>query len=288
MKRILVTGKSGFIGSCFAAHLAGFGADYTVDTISVRGDGWKQADFSKYDCILHAAGKAHVGYKDEEADEYMRINRDLTVAVAEKAKKDGVKQFIFLSSIIIYGAAAKAGNTRVITAETVPSPENAYGQSKLEAENGLRALESGDFRIAILRLPMVYGEGSRGNFSLLKKYARFLPVFPKSCGRRSAIYVENLCEFIRLAVENRLAGTFCPTDAEPVTTPRMLCAIRGAAEKKTCLCRIFDLPVRLIGGMGIMRRIFGGLEYERSLTETDMNYRLYTLEQGVERSIKGA
>ena len=121
MKQILVTGKSGFIGSCFAAHLSGFGDDYSVDTISVRGEDWKNADFSKYDCILHAAGKAHVGYKDEEADEYMRINRDLTAAIAEKAKRDGVKQFIFLSSIIIYGAAAKAGDTRIITADTAPS-----------------------------------------------------------------------------------------------------------------------------------------------------------------------
>ncbi len=286
--RILVTGKSSFIGNCFAKHAAEFGDRYHVDMISVRGDEWKKVDFSKYDCIVHAAGKAHVGYKDEDAAEYMSVNRDLTAAVAEKAKAEGVPQFIFLSSIIIYGAAAKAGHTRVITADTAPDPENAYGRSKLEAEDALRKLASADFSVAILRLPMVYGRGSKGNFSLLRKYAALLPVFPALCGRRSAIYVENLAEFIRITAEDRKNGTFYPTDDVPVTTPAMLRAIRAANGKRTLLLKIFDPFVRLIGGMSVARRIFGGLEYDVSLTGNTTDYRIYTLEQGVERSIKEA
>lgn len=286
--RILVTGKSSFIGNCFAKHVSAFGDKYQVDMLSVRGDEWKNIDFSVYDCIVHAAGKAHVGYKDEEAAEYMAVNRDLTAAVAEKAKAEGVRQFIFLSSIIIYGAAAKAGSTRVITKDTAPDPENAYGRSKLEAEDALRRLADEDFAVAILRLPMVYGMGSKGNFSLLRKYARFLPVFPALCGRRSAIYVENLVEFIRIVSDERLSGDLYPTDAKPVTTPAMLRAIRAAQGKKTLLMNIFNPFVRLMGGMSIARRIFGGIEYDASLTSNITEYRLYTLEQGVERSIKEA
>jgi len=285
--RILITGKSSFIGNYLARHLEKSGG-YQVDMLSVRGDEWKKQDFSKYDCIVHAAGKAHVGYKDEEAAEYMAVNRDLTRAVAEKAKNEGVKQFIFLSSIIIYGAAAPAGQTRVITKTTLPDPENAYGRSKLEAEEALRSIETEDFSVAILRLPMVYGRGSSGNYSLLAKYAGLLPVFPARSGRRSAIYVENLCEFIRIAADRGLRGTYYPADAESVTTPGMLRAIRGAMGKRTRLWRIFDLPVRLLAGTPVVSRIFGGIEYARELTDTDIDYRLYTLEEGVGRSIKEA
>ena len=284
--RILVTGKSSFIGNCFAQHVAGVGGDYQVELVSVRGDSWKNIDLSKYDCILHAAGIAHVGYKDDMADEYMAVNRDLTVNIAAAAKRAGVKQFIFLSSIIIYGPAADAGNTRIITADTAPAPENAYGRSKLEAENGLKALNDENFHVAILRLPMVYGKGSRGNYALVAKYASLLPVFPSIGGERSAIYVENLAEFIRLAADRQISGTYYPTDDVPVTTPALLTAVRRARGKKTRLLKVFDPLVRLIGGMSIARRVFGGLTYSNELTACKFDYRLYDLNTAAERCAK--
>lgn len=283
--RILVTGKSSFIGNCFAEHVRSDGG-YEVDLVSVRGDNWKNIELSKYDCIVHAAGIAHVGYKDDMASEYMAVNRDLTLEIARCARNAGVKQFIFLSSIIIYGAAADAGKTRIITAGTIPAPENAYGQSKLEAEEGLRKLEDDDFRVAILRLPMVYGKGSRGNFALISKYAGCLPVFPSIGGERSAIYVENLAEFIRIAAEKCASGTFYPTDEAPVTTPELLKAVRRARGKKTRLLGLFDPFVHLIGRTGIARRVFGGLRYSDELTRSDWDYRLYDLDAAAGRCSK--
>ena len=283
MKRILVTGKSSFIAGRFFRYMQTRDAGYEVELVSVRGDGLKAIDFSGYDCVIHAAGIAHVGYRDEMRDEYMRVNRDLTLDVARAAKAAGVKQFIFLSSIIIYGPAAKGGQTRVIDAATAPEPENAYGLSKLMAERGLQELSDGDFRVAVLRLPMVYGTGSRGHYALLEKYARYLPVFPRMCGRRSAIYVDNLAEYLYRTVESGAAGTFFPRDPEPVTTPGLLREIRAAAGRRTWITKIFDPAVRMAGTIGPVRRIFGGLEYAPELSPEIADMKMYSLSEAVRR-----
>lgn len=265
MKRILVTGKSSFIAGHFARHMESYRDGYSVELVSVRGDSWKGIDFSRYDCVIHAAGIAHVGYRDELRDEYMKVNRDLTLDIAKAAKAAGVKQFIFLSSIIIYGPAAKAGKTRYITADTVPAPENAYGESKLLAERGLEKLSDAGFHTAILRLPMVYGEGCRGNYALLTKYADLLPVFPAKCGFRSAIAVESLAEKLRRCIDANACGVFFPQDDEYMTTPGMLRDIRSARGKKTCITSVFDWAISLFGNIGVMRRIFGGIAYDKTL-----------------------
>ena len=280
MTRVLITGKNGFIGQRIARRIP------LSRMESVRDGAWKAIDFSAYDCVVHAAGMAHVGYRDELQDLYMAVNRDLTLDIARAAKAAGVRQFIFLSSIIVYGPAARGGETRVITAATPPSPENAYGLSKLEAEQGLSALADDTFRVAIMRLPMVYGRGSRGSFALLLKYAEYLPVFPARCGRRSAIYVENLAEYIAYAIDRGLAGTFFPRDPASVTTPAMLSAIRAAMGKRTCVTGALDPLVRLAGGPGPMRRIFGGLEYSPELSLEIENIPMCTLEEAVRREVK--
>jgi len=265
MKRILVTGKNSFIAGHFSQYMEAHRDKYSVELASVRDGLWQDIDFSKYDCIIHAAGIAHVGYRDEMQAEYMKINRDLTLDIAKAAKTAGAKQFIFLSSIIIYGPAAKAGETRYIDAATPPAPENAYGESKLLAENGLRELASEDFAVTILRLPMVYGEGCRGNYALLKKYARLLPVFPALCGCRSAISAGSLAAELRRYADMRKSGTFFPQDGEYSTACGMLKAIRADMGKRTYITHLFDPAIRLLGGVGIMRRIFGGIAYEKSL-----------------------
>ncbi|MGI6238593.1 MAG: NAD-dependent epimerase/dehydratase family protein, partial [Christensenellales bacterium] len=178
MYRILVTGKSSFIGRAFQARCADFPDRYRVDAISLRGSAWRAADFSGYDAVVHAAGIAHVRARDAMEGAYMAVNRDLAVDVAQKAKAAGVSQFLFLSSMLVYGSPAPAGKSRVIDARTAPAPENAYARSKLFAEEGIRALEGDGFRAAILRPPMVYGKGCRGNYQTLAIWARRLPLFP--------------------------------------------------------------------------------------------------------------
>lgn len=277
MTKVLITGKNGFIGQRLARRIPYSRLE------SVRDGAWKKINFSQYDCVVHAAGMAHVGYKDELQAQYIAVNRNLTLDIARAAKAAGVRQFIFLSSIIVYGPAARGGENRVITADTPPAPENAYGLSKLEAELGLFALADDTFRITVLRLPMVYGRGSRGSFALLLKYAKYLPVFPALCGRRSAIYVENLAEYIAYAIESGLSGVLFPRDPAPVTTPAMLRAIRAVTDRKTCITHVFDPLIRIAGGLGPMRRIFGGLEYAPELSPEIENIPMCTLEEAVRR-----
>lgn len=280
--RVLVTGAHSAIGQAFMKRVAG---EIYTESVSLRGEGWKQADLSRYDCILHCAGIAHVRYSDAMQAEYMAVNRDLTLDIARRARDAGVKQFVFLSSMLVFGPAARAGETRMITAETAPAPENAYGLSKLEAENGLRALETPDFTVTIVRPPMVYGGGTKGNFSTLMKYAGKLPVFPRMGGRRSMIYMENLTEFLRLVINDRASGIFHPADREAAATPQIIRAIRAAQGGKTLLLAVFDPFIRLIGNTGAARRIFGGIEYSPELTGYTAEYRRHTLQSALKEML---
>ena len=146
-KKILITGKTSYIGMSFQKYIEAYNQrnpenTYEVNAISVRDEKWKEYDFSQYDVVLHLAGIAHVdigkGNQKELEKEYYRVNRDLTIAVAEKAKEAGVKQFIFMSSIIVYGESAPIGENKIITKDTVPTPSNFYGNSKLQAERGIK------------------------------------------------------------------------------------------------------------------------------------------------------
>lgn len=277
MTRVIITGKNGFIARRIAGRIPGSRLE------SVRDGAWKEIDFSGCSCVVHAAGMAHVSYDPSLDAQYMAVNRDLTLDIARAAKAAGVKQFVFLSSIIVYGSAARGGETRVIDSDTPPAPENAYGRSKLEAEHGLFALADDSFRVAALRLPMVYGRGSRGSFALILKYAGYLPVFPALCGRRSAIYVENLAEYISFVVQRGLSGVLFPRDPAPVTTAGMLKAVRAAMGRSTCITPVFNPLVRLAGGLRPMRRIFGGLEYAPAISPEIEGMPLYTLEEAARR-----
>ncbi|MEG2209693.1 MAG: NAD-dependent epimerase/dehydratase family protein, partial [Eubacterium sp.] len=166
MKRILITGKDSYIGTAFENWVKQWPEEYDITIIDTMAD-WKKSSFKTYDTVFHVAGIAHVDAKADMEDLYYQVNRDLTIAVATKAKNEGVKQFIFMSSIIVYGDSGKLGETRIITKDTIPTPSNFYGNSKLQAENGILPLQDIAFNVVILRPPMIYGKGSKGNYPKL-------------------------------------------------------------------------------------------------------------------------
>ena len=213
------------------------------------------------------------------------VNTDLTVETAKKAKADGVKQFIFMSSAIVYGNSAPIGKGKRITKDTPVHPANCYGDSKVRAENGLRPLNDNNFKVVILRPPMIYGKGSKGNYPLMSKMAQKLPFFPYVKNRRSMLYIENLCEFVRLMIENGEQGTFWPQNREYSNTSEMVKMIGEAHGKKVHLIRGFEWALKLLGLFtGLVDKAFGNLYYDKELSRYSFAYQKYILKDSIERA----
>ena len=288
MLRLLITGAGSFVGESVRKYLARFPEDFLVDVLDMRTDAWKDADMRGYDSVFHVAGIAHASPKPEMEPLYRAVNRDLAIAAAEKARACGVKQFIFMSSMIVYGDAAPVGTRRAIAADTAPAPSGAYGQSKLDAENGIRALEDGRFRAAILRPPMIYGPGCRGNYNALRKFARRSPVFPAIENRRSALYIENLAEFIRQLLLSGEGGIFFPRNARVASTAEFTRCIAAAYGKRIHCIHLFDPALRLLGRKGIVRRAFGDMAYDADLPGDPQQYEVCGFEESIRRTEQNA
>ena len=298
MKRILITGAGSYIGTSVERYLQEYNAAqgremYRIDTISLLEESWKNYDFSPYDTIFHVAGIAHadVGNVSEETKAlYYRVNRDLAYEAAQKARKQGVKQFIYMSSVIVYGDSAPVGQKKHITEQTPLSPANFYGDSKKQAEEVLLPLANDTFQVAVLRPPMIYGKNSKGNYPLLAKLAGIAPVFPDILNERSMLYVENLAEFFRLLVESGKGGIFFPQNAEYTTTSQMVKAIGQVKGKKVRLWKVLNSLVTLASHVpgkigGLVNKAFGSLTIDQSLSRNDFDgYQIFSLEESIRRT----
>lgn len=268
MKKILITGKESYIGTNVESWLLRTSGMYQVDTIDMKDDNWKTVSFSGYDVVFHVAGIAHVSADPKMEKLYFAVNRDLTIETAKKARAEGVKQFIFMSSIIVYGNSARVGKEKKISFDTKEQPADFYGQSKLEAERGILPLESESFKVAVIRPPMIYGKGSKGNYRRLSALARKVPIFPDIKNCRSMLHIDNLCEFVKLLIEHESSGIFYPQNREYVTTGEMVKAIALCHNKKLHLTGIFNPAIRVCGRFaGIINKVFGSMAYEKEMSE---------------------
>lgn len=289
MKKVLITGAGSYIGTAFEKWIASQDYSIATETLDMKGETWREHDFHGVDTVFHVAGLAHadVGKVTEEQRQlYYRVNCDLALECAGKAKKEGVSQFIFMSSIIVYGESAGIGRQKVITRDTPTAPANFYSDSKLKAEEGLKGLEDDSFGVVILRPPMIYGKGSKGNYPLLAKMAVKLPFFPKENNQRSMLYIGNLCRFLQLMIQNGERGTFYPQNADYVRTADMVAAIAAEHGKKVRLTRIFHPGLLLLGKMGgkpgaLVNKAFGNMVYEQAMSEYREEYRMYGFEESV-------
>jgi len=281
MKCILITGKDSYIGTSLENWLMREPDKYKVDTVDMKDESWKGKDFSKYDVVFHVAGIAHVSSDSRMEDLYYKVNRDLTIETAAKSKIEGVKQFVFMSSIIVYGDSNI--NKSVIDKSTIPIPTNFYGNSKLQAEEGIRHLESDNFKIVVLRPPMIYGKGSKGNYPRLANLAKKIPVFPDIDNERSMLHIDNLCEFIKGMIDIEESGLFFPQNKEYVNTSELVKTIAEVHCKKILMTRIFNPALRLVFGIGIVNKVFGNLVYEKSMSDYDKaNYQIRTFKESIE------
>ena len=285
MKRILITGKDSYIGISFEKWVNQWPEEYHVDTLDTKRD-WQSYDFSPYDVVFHVAGIAHVDAKADMEDLYYQVNRDLTIEAAQKAKAEGVEQFIFMSSIIVYGDSSKLGEKRVITKDTIPIPTNFYGNSKLQAEQGIQPLQDEHFKVVILRPPMIYGKGSKGNYPKLARLAQKTPIFPDIENERSMLYIENLCEFIRLMIDNEARGIFFPQNEEYIKTTELVKTIAEVYGKKMRLTKVFNGLIRW-GSKKVLaiNKVFGSLVYEKEMSDyQDFKYCRSNFKQTIKKT----
>ena len=261
MIRVLVTGAGSYIGTRLEAYLNEFPERFNVATLDMRGE-WADEAFRCFDAVLHVAGIAHRRESAENAAEYFTVNRDLALAAARAAKARGVRQFVFFSSMSVYGVTCGR-----IAADTPARPEGSYGKSKLQAEEGLAALADEAFRVAILRPPMIYGPGCKGNYPRLSGLVGRLPVFPRVKNERSMLYIGCLCAVVRRLLESGEGGLFFPQNSEYVATDKLVRQIAVARGKRLWQPRGLGwLLSALAPRVGVIGKVFGTLTYDRAMS----------------------
>ncbi|MCS5465033.1 NAD-dependent epimerase/dehydratase family protein [Enterococcus lactis] len=267
---------------------------YQIDTLSVRGDAWREHDFSRYDTVFHVAGIAHadVSKVSEETKQlYYAVNRDLAIETAKKYKQDlsGKNgQFIYMSSIIIYGEETNINKKRVITPDTKPNPSNFYGDSKLQAEIGLQPLDDDTFHVAILRPPMIYGPGSKGTTNNWSSWQINCQFFPDVKNERSMLYIENLCSFIKLIVDNEEKGIFFPQNKEYTSTSDMVKMIAQTHNHNIVMISGINWLIKgmmhfpgKVGKLAV--KAFGNLVYSKDMSEYYIDYRIVNLAESIKK-----
>lgn len=283
MKRILITGANSYIGTSFEQWMNQY-EGYEIETIDMIDGSWRKHDFSKYDVVFHVAGIAHSDTRNvaqEEKNKYYEVNTRLTIETAEKAKASGVKQFIFMSSIIVFGS-----KNECITHATQPNPDNFYGDSKLQADIGIHMLEDTTLKVVSIRPPMIYGYGSKGNYPILAKFAKTTPIFPLYDNKRSMLYIENLCEFVKLIIDNGETGYFYPQNTEYVNTSNMVNQIALTSGKKILLTKVFNPLIWLFRKHPIIKKVFGSMYYEQSMSQYKEEYNKISFKKSIEKTNK--
>lgn len=255
MKNILITGANSYVGTSFEKWLSQWPDKYHVDTVDMIDGSWREKSFAGYDAVFHVAGIAHRKETKQNAHLYYEVNRDLAIETAKKAKAEGVPQFIFMSSMSVYGM-----ETGVITKDTVPNPKSHYGKSKLEAEYGVTALADDSFHVAVLRPPMIYGKGCKGNYQRLRSFVLKYKVFPNITNKRSVVYIDNLITYVQKCLDSASSGIFVPQDPNYMCTKNMVWCIAQSNGQRIFISSIFNVINTL--NFSIIKKTLGDLYYQ--------------------------
>lgn len=253
MKNVLIFGEGSYIGEAVAKWLLKKETAYAVTVMPSIGISVAETDFSPYQVIYYVAGIAHQKETKENAHLYYEVNRDLACSVAKKAKEDGVGQFILMSTLSVYGM-----NTGIIRKDTKEQPATHYGKSKLQADRRIQKLADDQFHVTILRPPMVYGAGCKGNYQRLRALALKTPVFPEIKNQRSMIYIDNLCAYVERVIQDDITGIRTPQDRDYVCTTEMVRQIAKEHGKKIRFIKIPSVFVQT-APLSTVRKVFGSL-----------------------------
>ncbi len=281
MFKILITGKGSYVGESIKNYILSNSTNFQIESVDTMIDTWINIDYTKYDVIYHVAGIAHVNAAYKMKALYYKVNRDLTIEIAKRGKEAGVKQFIFMSSQIVFHES-RSLRSEILTKDSKPNPNGFYGDSKLQAENGLRKLESPTFKVCILRPPIIYGPNSKGNFLRLAKLAIKTPLFPAYHNKRSMLYIDNLAEFVKQAIIHHISGTFYPQNSELSDIVEIVRFFANRAGHKIGIWRILN-PCVTIGGKFFqsVNKMFATYYYDPQMSKMDFEYQLVSLEESL-------
>lgn len=242
MKKILIVGKDSYIGEAINAWLCGFQRKYLVEIVSPLDGKWKEVDFSQFDTVINLAGIAHIkNITEAMKDLFYSVNRDLVIQLGKWAKQHQVRHFVNFSSMNVYGDFCGSVRDR----ENV-APSSFYGDSKLQGDEGLFELVAADFMVSCIRPPFVYGKGCKGNYNTISKIAKNTPVFPNYTNKKSMIYIDNLCEFVRLLVDNPETGVFTPQNRELVSTAELVREISIISGNRIWFTKLFNMCIYIV------------------------------------------
>lgn len=282
MKNILITGVNSYIGNSFEQYIKE-NDKFKTSKISFRNTNLNDICLNEFDVILHVAGIAHIKETKENKALYYQINRDLTIDIAKKAKNEGVSQFIFISSMSVYGISSG-----IIEKNTKCTPKSAYGLSKLEAEQEIFSLQDEKFKVCAIRPPMVYGKNCVGNYKTLAKFAYKLPVFPDINNKRSMIFIDNLCEFIKLVIKNNDSGIFMPQNEEYVQTSKMVSYIAFEKKKKIVFTKKCNILIKILCRiLPFANKAFGSLAYDLGVSNYKENYIVSDFKSSITKTESG-
>ena len=284
MKRILIAGEHSYIGTHLAAWLATQPDEYAVETLSLHGEDWHYANLAGVDAAVLVAGIAHQRETPENEPLYEAINHQLAVAFAARAKTAGVRQLLFISSMSVYGRT-----TGRIHADTTPTPNTAYGRSKLAAETELATMANDHFHVAILRPPMVYGPGCRGNYPRLATLIGNTPVFPRAQNERSMIYIDTLCACMEQLLQTGEGGLFFPQNTRYVRTAELAAQIARERGRSLWQPRGAGWLLRLLAPyIGVVGKVFGTLTYDPEMSAPFQSVEQLDFAETIRRTEAGA
>lgn len=273
MIKVLLTGASGFVGSNFIQR---HGKDFSITPVSLKTVSPEFLSLSAYDCILHCAALVHQMQGAAE-DQYFAINYELTKKLADAAKKAGVPHFVYVSTAHVFGDSGSLYNhSNRMNEHSLCHPHDPYGRSKLAAEKYLQSICDETFTVSIIRPPMVYGRGAKGNIHSLIKLVKYIPAIPLGykLNARSLVYVGNLCYYISLVVKNKASGIFLPQDRETISIGKLTETILSALGAKRLVFCPHPLILKALFSIcpNISRRLFGTLALDSRESDKKIDY----------------
>jgi len=283
MKNIVCTGSSGFIGSYFTSK---YSNKYAIASFSFLHDTLEDLSLNTTNVVVHLSALVHQMDGASE-DEYERVNVIQTLELAKKAKASGVQQFVFMSSVKVYGEES----SNVYTEHTPLHPQDAYGASKRKAELELLKLEDENFRVSIIRTPIVYGYGVKANIKSLVSLVSKVPILPFGgiTNRRSMVYIGNLCHLIEVIIDKNASGIYLAADDKPLSTTELIESIAEALDTKIYLLQIPFFPQLLkLFKPSFYQRLYGSLELDTQSTKKHLAFtNRYSSKEGIKMMIEG-